>query len=163
MKIIFDVSCNDEYFDEYPQTAVIEFNREIIERILMLMEKAKEMDVAKICDWSDDVEWYSNDFYDDEKLEVWDGRYECEMVHIWSDSVSWYAYVKNTSIEFGIGSIYKTYFEKLSGFVDEDITFHISDIMEVIKIYETPKKNLPLLIGDLKSKEANMILTKRLS
>lgn len=163
MKILLNVSCNDEFFDEYPPTAIVEFTKESIERILKLMDTAKYLGVAKICDW-DSPEWLTNfPIEDDEEPKEWDGRCECEMAYIWHECVSWYAYIKDTGIEFGTyDSIYREKLNEILKFVDEDILIYIDNLNEVIKVYNTPEKELPLLIGSLESKEALSILEKRL-
>jgi len=164
MKIIFNVSCNDEYFNEYPQSALVTFTKESIERLLSLMDKVKELNVFRICDWDSPDLWFENNLSENSKdLKEWDGVSECEMVYIYSDSISWYAYIKNSGIKFGTyDSMYRDMLNRILKFVDEDITFHIGNYNEVIKVCETSKKELPILMGSLKSEDAKTIFSKRL-
>jgi len=163
MKILFNVSCNDEYIDEHPTTAIVEFTKESIERIFRLNKAVKKLEVIKICDW-DNIEWLDNNpIEDNEEPKIWEGRSECEMFSVWSDSISWRAYLKNTCIEFSTyDSIYMNTLKEILKIVDKDILIHSDNLNEVIKVYNTPDKDLPLLIADLKSEEAKDILQERL-
>lgn len=164
MKILFNVSCDDEFFDEYPKTAIVEFTRDSIQRLFKLMDTAKELDVAKICDY-DNPEWLGNNpIEDNEEPQEWDGRSDCDMAHVWPDCVSWYAYIKNTDIHFGTyDSLYRDNLKKILKYLlDTDFVIHIENLNEIIKVYETPLKELPVLLGSLESEQAKYALSKRL-
>jgi len=138
--MILDVSCTDEYYDDHPTHAKVEFTVESIERILLLNETLINLKALKISDW-DSIEWCSEDEF--EKLQEWDGRYDCEMVVVWDNWVRWTTYLKDTSILFETSEI------------------TIKELREIHKALSTPLKELPLLIGSLKE-EATTILEKRL-
>jgi hypothetical protein len=98
--MILKVNCNDEYYDEYPTHAKVEFTKESTDRILKLNKVLNKLKALKICDW-DDVEWLDPD----DELTEWDGRSECAMVMVWDNWVRWNAYIKNTSIVIETGEV----------------------------------------------------------
>lgn len=161
MKILFDVCCTNEFFDEYPQTAMIEFTKKYTQRILFLMDKVKELGVFKISEW-DSLEWLDNDpLEDNEEPKEWNGRSEIDMINIYDSIVSWSAYVKNTNIELSCTSIFKEQLKEMIKYVDKDVFIHVDNLKEVIRVYNTPERDLPLLMGSLKSEDAKRVLTKR--
>jgi len=136
--MILNVSCNDEYYDEYPTRAEIKITKELCERIIELQKVLKRVKAIKICEWASPDKWL------DEDGEEWDGRVDCGQLAVWEGHVRWSDYIKNTSIEIETGEI------------------SLQEIFEIHKVYQTPQKDLPLLIADLKSEEAKDILQKRL-
>ena len=153
MKILFNVNSSDEFGDS-PSTAIVEFTKESIERMLRLNEVVKELDVIKICDW-DTIEWLSNNPTPHSR--------GSSSFTVRSHSVSWHGLLKHTNVEYSThDSIDIDTLKEMLKIVDVDILIYINHLSEVLKVLNTPEKDLPLLINDLKSEEANKILTKRL-
>jgi hypothetical protein len=149
--MILSVCCNDEYYDEYPTFAKIEFTKESTERIIQLNKALIQVKALHITDWDIVEIWLITakvpcTAVEDDEVEKteWTGRSDCEMVVVWDNWVRWKAYIKNSSISF------KT----------DQVT--IKEIKEIHKVLSIPDKELPLLIGNLESKEAASILEKRL-
>lgn len=137
--MIVEMMCNDDYFDEYPPHAEIIFYPELIERIIELNKTVTKVKAYKITDWDE-----TPDFLSDENGKEWEGRSECKMLNVCENSISWGAYIKNTNITI------------------ETYEISMSEILEINKVLKVPEKELPLLINDLKSKEAKRILEERL-
>lgn len=137
--MIVEVYCADEYYDEYPPYAKITFTLPLIKRILELHKTLLEIKAGTISEQGS-VEYVKN-----EEGEEYEVKIDYERIHIQNyNFVNWDAFIKNTNIR-----IYT-----------DDIG--IDEIKEIHQALKTPKKKLPLLIGNLKSEEANEILEKRL-
>ena len=55
--MILNVSCNDEYYDEYPTRAEIKITKELCERIIELQKVLKRVKAIKICEWASPDKW----------------------------------------------------------------------------------------------------------
>jgi len=111
-----------------------------LKRIIELCEIVKKTDAAKISIYNNTPDWLT--FKEDN--EPWNGNTECEMMVVWQDSVNWDAMIKHVPVQI------------------ETQTIYMKEIKEMYETLTTPQKKLPLLIGNLKSKEAKEILEKRL-
>ncbi len=140
--MILDVSCNDEYYDEYPTHARVILTKGQTKRIIELHKALSVVKAAKICDFDSPDEWLSEN--NEDKKVPWEGRVDCGMLMVWDEHVRWHDYIKNTSIEIETSEI------------------PMWEIYEINQVFTTPKKELPLLVGTLKSKEAQGIFEQRL-
>lgn len=138
--MIFDVYCNDEYYNEYPSHTKVDITIELINRIFELKAALKKVGADKIVIYD-----CTPEYCDEKEKEV-----DCctdlnEMVVFTSGGARWEAYIKNTNI--------KIYTQEIS----------FIELAEIRKILTTPEDELPLLIGNVKSEEAKTKLTERLS
>lgn len=137
--MILEMYCGDEYFDEYPTHAEIEFTPELTERILELHQALVNVKADAISEYFDTTAEYL-----DKDGTEWDGRTESPSLRVYANTIRWEANIKNTNILI---------------YTDE---IPINEIEEIHKVLKTPDNNLPLLIADLKSEQAKNILQERL-
>jgi hypothetical protein len=143
--IKFDLEVNvfDECFDERPDKAVVEITRPLAKRILQLAAAAKKLKVYKICEFD-----YTPEFFiegdNGEFTEMLDFRVDAETLEVEEERFRWAGSIKNTSIGWETGSI------------------SIVSMEELETVWRTRKSRLPLLMGTLKTKEAQELLSERM-
>jgi len=140
--MIVEVYTGDQYFDEGPCYARVEFDIPLLARILQLNKAVKKADAISITDSETSPEFL------DCAEETWcfygkEHPAEACTIVVGKTGVKWRAYLKGDSIQF---------------YTDE---IGIEEIAEIYNVLSTPKTLLPTLLG-LKSEEAKGILEKRL-
>lgn len=146
--MIIGVSVNDDdFYNEGPDVAVLNFTLEGIKRVQKLIRVQKELGVINIAD-SFDIAWKTcNVDIEDaalKDLEDFEGMEPGgDLIKI-SDAPYLKGYLKDRDVSV------------TSVFIGLDI------LDELEKVLECPEKNLPLLLGDLKTTEAVEELQRRL-
>lgn len=150
-KVSLEVYVYDEYIDTRPERAEITITPKLIERVLELSDAVKNVKAFQIqeIDYSPDwlCEKYEKDddgTGDPEYVEWEDGSMDTVMLNVSDDDFRWKGWIKHTNILVETESIF------------------ISNMLELKKVYDTPKEDLPLLLNNLKYEEAKKVLELRL-
>lgn len=144
MKLTLDVHVHDEYFDG-PEKAIVEIDRKYVAHILELSKVVKNLKVYCIEEFDYSPEYFDVDYDNEEKLiPNEDFRAEAVLLHITETNFYWGGLVKHTNIHWETGSA------------------PIKLLQEAMRVWKTPKKNLPTLIGSLKHPEVALELERRL-
>jgi len=143
-KYILNVYVYDEY-NEGPEKAEIIFTPELIKRIQELHKAVKSVKASKISDYDCTPNWLNKDPDNEGQYVEWDegdGGIDCLTLNV-TDDVEWSGWIKHTSI------------------LVETESIRISELLEIKKVFTTPKIKLPLLIHELKSDKAKEALEQR--
>lgn len=143
--MILEIYCGDDYYDdEYPSHAKVDLTIELINRILELKAALEKVGANKISDYDSSLDFCDEDGNEDDC--AGDFRTDGIAMNVYQHGgVCWDANVKHTNI--------KIYTQEIS----------FIELAEIRKTLTTPEDELPLLIGNVKSKEAKAKLTERLS
>ena len=145
VKFIREISCGDEYFDDAPTHARIEIDEQLLKRIKLFQKVVKKLKANTVTEYG-----YRPDFL----IEIDEGvfknysetdyRIEGCILHVGDISFWWSAYIKQTSIRIHTGDIY------------------IDELEECLKVAQYKQEELPLLIGTLKTEEAQKLHEERM-
>lgn len=139
---IKEVYCHDEYVDDKPTAADVDIDLSFINRVLLLNKTVKKLKVYKISEFDFSPEWLTED---EERDVPWDGSIDVLTLDVTDNELHWSGYIKHT------------------GILIETAGIPISDLLEIKKVLTMSKKNLPLLINNLKTEAAKLALEQRLS
>ena len=100
------VNVYDEYFDEGPTYAIVEVDEALAKQIIKMQAAVKDCNAYCMVDFDSHVEFkeQKDPAEDDENVTVipelvdWDGRTECETLHVTDSRFFWNAGIKHTSI-----------------------------------------------------------------
>ncbi len=120
--------CTDENLDSYPAYGEVTLTRELVKRIIELKKAVNSVKANIISEYESTLDFIGEDGNDEEDNKEW--KMECQMLNIDdTGAASWSGDLKHTSILV----------------FTEEIPFNT--IEEVNKVYQTPREELPLLIG----------------
>jgi hypothetical protein len=150
----------DEYYDEGPTHATINFTPAYIKRILHLSRVVTKSKASYIADYDNSPNWHTLDPSDPlseeisssgsvyienyKELPEWEeDTMDSVYISVYNDMVSWKGYIKHSNIQM------------------ETESLNISDLKQYQEVMLCPIKKLPLLIGTL-SENANKYLMARI-
>ena len=138
-RIINEIYVDDD-FAEGPSAASVSLTPVLINRVLELSKAVKKLKVFKISEFGDYPVWLNED-----DKSPWDGNIDTVLQEVTDSDVRWSGYLKHTNVHIATNDI------------------PISELLEIKKVLETPDKDLPLLINDLKTESAKSALHQRLT
>ncbi len=141
--MMLETFCGDEHFDDYPPYAKVDVTPKLINRVMELKVALESVGADRIIEYDYRVEYCDTEGNEDDCA----GEFQTEghQMHVYQHgAVRWEDYVKHTNI-----LIYT-----------QEISF--IELNEIKKVYDTPAKELPLLISNLKSEEAKRVLNERM-
>jgi len=145
-KWIVPTYCSDEYCDDYPPYALIEITPDLYRWIQRALKARKSLDAARIQRYDYTPDWKASEIdspTEDELVET-ECRIDYNLISVSDDDIKWTAVIKHTSVEFSTERI------------------PLKEVKEAFKVYKCSKKNLPLLINDLKYNVSKELLERRL-
>lgn len=144
-RIIDEIYINDEYCDVRPDAAKVILTPRLIKRALQLSKAVIKLKVYKIVEFDYRPEWlWLPPENENGEYIPWDGSIDTVMLNVCDDEIRWKGYIKHTGIEVETGPIM------------------LSELLEIKKVLDTPKENLPLLINSLDNDTAKNALQQRL-
>lgn len=160
LSFIMKAHILDDYFDEGPTHATIDFTPAYIKRILHLSRVVTESKASYIADYDNSPNWYILDpsdplseeisssgvavyIKDYKELPEWNGTMDSVYLSVYNDILSWKGYIKHSNIQVETESI------------------NIADLKQYQKVMLCPEEKLPLLIGTL-NENANKYLMARI-
>lgn len=138
--ILVDIYVFSEWIDDTPEKVSLTFDKVLVERILKLSRAVKSLEVDSITLYD-----YTPEFLDENGEQVHFAS-DCNTLHIRDEDIYWGGYVKHTEPSVGW----------------ETDVIPISTLREVSRVWRTSKSRLPLLMGTLKTEQAQEILNERL-
>lgn len=139
-ELIIDRECNVySDFDEWPATVRMRFNKADVTKYLKFNKVVRDMDASSVEDH------YYADFLDEGGNES-EFRSECNYMSIGRSDFYCKGIVKHT--------------EPAIHWESSIVSMELLE--ESYKVWSTPKKNLPLLMGSLKHKENEALLEQRM-
>jgi len=146
--LILDVSCRDDYTDNYPDHIKIELTKDFVDRMIELRNAVINTKAYRISIFQNADQYFSTSMdieSGDDVLVDYDEALDGEILNITEHYIRWNAVLRHTDIKIESG----------------EISFNL--LLEIHKVMNAPLKELPLLIADLISDEAKEMLSERLT
>ena len=99
MKIIMELSSNNEFFDGVAQGATVELTPEDIITLKNLSSFCRDLDLYKVVRFNNPLEFFVIDWETDERVEF-EGRVECVTLNVTEYDVFWSGYYKHTDVRW---------------------------------------------------------------
>jgi hypothetical protein len=146
-KWIVPTFCSDEYCDSYPPYALIEMTPDLYKWIMRALKARKDLEATYIQKFDYTPDWKESETDSPTEADLVgpdDLRIDYSMISVSDDDVRWNSVLKHSNVEFSTERI------------------PLKEIKEVFKVYNCPKKNLPLLLNNLEYEVSKKLLERKL-